>query len=241
MKLYPDGAMAMSGSFLDETIRAVFKGDLHPDHRARYGTPTAVLETGTFDGRGSTTFLAMATFMRGIPVFTIEADPTHWAAARSNLAIYSHVECLLGHSVPVARGLEFLRTDPVLQNPDAYPHIYTDDLAHPVETYQLELQGMLFSMIPKPKEHRGDDLLRKYLLGIRDAHPFVLLDSAGGLGLLEFEITLEVMGDRPFWLLLDDVRHVKHFRSLERICQDESFEVLNVSQGAHAWALAHRT
>ena len=83
----------------------------------------------------------------------------------------------------------------------------------------------------------GEGLLAKFLLEVRDANPLVLLDSAGGTGWLEFTALRQTMGDRPYVLLLDDVHHVKHYRSLEHVRRDPSFEIIALDEH-HGWMLA---
>ncbi len=58
-------------------------------------------------------------------------------------------------------------------------------------------------------------MLARLLKLHQDNSPFVILDSAGGCGLQEFEITMDIMREKQFLLLLDDVHHLKHFSKLE--------------------------
>src|SRR5207249_2262859 len=74
-------------------------------------------------------------------------------------------------------------------------------------------------------------------LSVRDANPLVLLDSAGGTGWMEFTTLRQTMGDRAYVLLLDDVHHVKHYRSLEHVRRDPSFHIIGLDE-RHGWMLA---
>jgi hypothetical protein len=83
----------------------------------------------------------------------------------------------------------------------------------------------------------GESLLPQLLKLHHDNCPLVILDSAGGCGLYEFDIMMDVMRDAAFLLLLDDTHHLKHFRSLQRMKNDTRFRILNVND-YHGWALA---
>ena len=55
---------------------------------------------------------------------------------------------------------------------------------------------------------------------------------------LEFQTVLKVMGNSEYFILLDDIHHLKHFRSARDIKTDKSFEILGLEQH-HGWMLAH--
>ena len=63
------------------------------------------------------------------------------------------------------------------------------------------------------------------------------MDSAGGIGFLEFTILLRVMRNRPYSLLLDDINHIKHFRSYEHIRKDRRFTILGLDE-SRGWLFA---
>jgi hypothetical protein len=89
----------------------------------------------------------------------------------------------------------------------------------------------------KKKYFGGEDLLKKFVSKYKKEVPLILLDSAGGIGLLEFKIVTETMGSDPYYLLLDDINHLKHFRSFKEIKENPSFTILaeNVESG---WVFA---
>ena len=72
----------------------------------------------------------------------------------------------------------------------------------------------------------------------KEHKPLIVLDSAGGIGYLEFQTVLKVMGNSEYFILLDDIHHLKHFRSARDIKTDKSFEILGLEQH-HGWMLAH--
>ena len=53
---------------------------------------------------------------------------------------------------------------------------------------------------------------------------FVLLDSAGHMGIIEFDYFLSLVRG-PCTLMLDDTRHVKHHPSLQRMKADPRFVI----------------
>ena len=211
-----------------------------------------VIETGTYDGAGSTRMLAEAFEEAGNPKFfyTIEINLSRYRTACQNLSPHPFVECLWGRSVKLDEAIQFVRNDPVLQHHEDYPDIFLDGSEDPVSFYIRECRGgakwdkRIFRQYLNPFYHlmrltrfRGDDLLRKLIHRHIDDKMLVVLDSAGGIGLLEFEIVTAALKNRTYWLLLDDVHHLKHFRSLERIRKDPSFELLG-SDISSGWALA---
>jgi hypothetical protein len=70
------------------------------------------------------------------------------------------------------------------------------------------------------------NLLSDILPPMADKNPLILLDSAGGIGFLEFNKVKEIMGDNPYTLVLDDTHHVKHHRSKLSIHQDPNFKIV---------------
>ena len=211
-----------------------------------------VIETGTYDGAGSTRMLAEAFHEAGVlPKFfhTIEINLSRYRKARQNLSHFPFVECLWGRSVPADEAIQFVKNDSVLKHHEDYPDIFLDGSEDPVSFYIRECQGgvnwrkRLFRQHLNPFYHamrltkfKGDDLLRKLIRIHMDDKTLVVLDSAGGIGLLEFEIVTAALAKRTYWLLLDDVHHLKHFRSLERIQKDPSFKLLGSDVSA-GWAL----
>jgi hypothetical protein len=218
---------------------------------------TDVVETGTHHGLGSTTLVAEAFPPDGLPrsFVTIEANWRSWRTARRNLARFPFVTPVWGHSLRVKEAIRFVRGDDALLQHDRYPDIYVDELTDPVSLYENELRGRLGGRILRHPlayvadrlrgRHSGENLLARSLSRVRDARPLVVLDSAGGTGLLEFATTRETLRGRAYFVLLDDVHHVKHFRSLAHIRSDAEFTILGLNE-REGWALAehhagHRT
>ena len=104
-----------------------------------------VIETGTYRGLGSTTFVSEAFPGESPPTrfVTIEANYLNWLAARSNLRRFPFVTPVWGGTVSTERALSFILTDAVLKDTQAYPDIYIDDTEDPVAFYTREIKGRL--------------------------------------------------------------------------------------------------
>lgn len=186
------------------------------------------IETGTYLGTGSTKFIA-ETFQRTrLPkvFYTIEVNYEAAMQARTNLARFPFVHPVWGSSVEIEKAARWLEEDPVLQAPYAYPDIWIDhiDEANSARYYAAEMRGS--SAMAGHSDWAGEDLLSKLLDQHLHSHPLVILDSAGGIGWLEFQLMLEQMSGNRYYVLLDDVQHIKHFRSLDYIKGSDEFVIL---------------
>ena len=243
MKKYSDYEWASVSMTMDKELQTLLENIAQK--------PISIMiETGTYNGLGSTTFLAksfeqsphLKTF------YTIEVDPYSFGEARKNLAKFPKIECLYGSSVGLQEALDFVRQDEAIANHEKYTDIFIDDTEKPIEFYTRELAGLLVSQkfnwrawllalrFPKRQEH----LLKKLITQHFENELFIILDSAGGVGFLEFQTTLNLLKNKPFYLLLDDTHHLKHFRSLAHIQADPHFEVLGLSP-KNGWCLAKYT
>ncbi|MFI5228806.1 MAG: hypothetical protein ACHQWU_07040 [Gemmatimonadales bacterium] len=213
---------------------------------------THVIETGTYLGTGSTRMLASA-FPTGEPpesFVTIEANWSSWRAALANLAGFPFVKALWGRTVTRAAALAFVRSDEALKHHERWPDVFIDDTRHPIKSYTRELRGRLGGrprgtraiaqfIGDRMRRYSGENLLSEQLQAAREKGPLILLDSAGGIGWLEFQTVLRDMSAVPFTIVLDDTHHVKHFRSLAHIRGDSSFTVVAESPN-HGWIVARR-
>ena len=172
-----------------------------------------VVETGTFLGTGSTKVFAG----EGLNVFTIECNPNHLTQAVQNLEGFNNVCFIHGLSLQREKLIKDLMS---MDFPDG--GIY--DSTRPKVFYAQEVLHPVLV----------EDALS--LFANNDKRQLVFLDSAGGVGYLEF---IEFMSwplniRRNKVLLLDDVTHVKHGKSVQSL-KDWGFDV-NVSQdGRFAW------
>lgn len=186
--------------------------------------PKRVLETGTFEGTGTTRILATALKDSGIQdahFVSVEVNPAHAARARENLersGLAPYVNVQQGLSVPrallpaqdeihrqVVENLSTLELD---------RDIYVDhEAAQRAAHYLAETR------------HDGpDDLMGKYLQEHGSQVDLALLDSAGHLGFLEFKYLIERLKG-PCVLVLDDAYHVKHYPSLLFMRKDPRFSI----------------
>ena len=210
---------------------------------------THVLESGTAEGTGSTQMIAKCFGERTPEAFvTIEANWERWRTARRNLARWPFIKCIWGQTVPVNEAVDFIAHDEAILHHERYPDLFIDDVDDPVGFYTAECRGerqrsswlTLAEYVDRMFRHSGDRVLGQWLERMKEKRPLVVLDSAGGIGVLEYRIVIEQLGGAPYFLLLDDVHHLKHFRSLQDIKHQPSFSILGES-AEHGWVLAaHR-
>lgn len=244
MKSYREYALGSISMHDSAELRALLRDVIVRDRIAH------VIETGTHVGLGSTRFLAES-FPADAPpksFITIEASWRHWRRAKRNLRRFPFVNPIWGQTLPLREAIEFVERDDFIRHHERHPDIFIDDTDDPVGFYARELRGEIDTTRMGPPRrvwraidhwirYGGEGLLAKSLLAVRDANPLVLLDSAGGTGWMEFTTLRQTMGDRAYVLLLDDVHHVKHYRSLEHVRRDPSFHIIGLDE-RHGWMLA---
>jgi glycosyltransferase involved in cell wall biosynthesis/tetratricopeptide (TPR) repeat protein len=199
--------------------------------------PKKILETGTFMGTGTTAVIAAALrdFALDDSVFySIEVNPGLHGLAGRNLekeGLLAYVTLLNGLSIP--RGLLPTREEiekRTVQEPETIS-LYVDHAENErVENYfrETDFPGV------------ADDLLGK-VLGVFDSAPdFVLLDSGGHMGNIEFNYVVGRLKG-PCYVMLDDIRHVKHHRSFEQLSSDPRFEVVTAVDEKAGFCLAKFT
>jgi hypothetical protein len=222
--------------------------DENKKHKFRY-----IIESGTFVGKGSTRMIA-ETFINEEEkpeVITMEANWLNWRRAKKNLKKYNFVKPVWGFSVPQKEAIQFVEEDYALKHQDEYPDVYIDGGSDPLNFYIGELRGEFgytrykylnyllkyFEERDKRTKYSGEDLLRKYLLKYQKEVPLIALDSSGAIGLLEFNIVKEMMGNNEYYLLLDDIYHLKHFRSYDEIKKNPAYEILMLDKDG-GWLFA---
>lgn len=155
-----------------------------------------IVESGTALGDGSTRIFAQY----NIPIKTIECNKANYEQAVQNLAEYDHVELFHALTLDKAETAAFIEADRLfLENPG---DIYSDS-ADPVSFYLHEINQDV------PEDNKLIPLISN------NKKQLVFLDSAGGIGYLEFLKVMEseYLGSKV--VLLDDVDHVKHHRSVQ--------------------------
>jgi hypothetical protein len=203
-----------------------------------------IVETGTFDGLGSSTMIANA-FEKSPTLkkfFTIEISYSDYKKAKKNLSHFLFVDCLYGCSVNRDEAIDFVLHDNAILNHEAYPDIYIDFASDPTRFYLHELKAgwdtskknMISRLLRRWPQ---SELLKKLLVKYAEHKLLIVLDSAGGIGQMEFKLVSNIMKDRPHFLLLDDINHLKHFRSYEEIKSNEKYKILGIST-ENRWLIA---
>lgn len=203
--------------------------------------PMVVIETGTYLGLGTTSALIDA--VRGskqwkggnkIQIHTIEANYNNYKKAKKNLEPYDvWVHVHHGLSLDLDECLTFIENDDVLLNHEEYPDIYFDS-PDPVQFYSDEVKGQLKAFGEGPQGREG--IMYGLALDNIKKNPLFVLDSAGGMGFLEYQRVVGMMGENLFYVWLHDVDHLKHFRSVLHMKDYLDCTVL-VSHGTE-WVLA---
>src|ERR1035437_1581571 len=197
-----------------------------------------IIETGTYIGTGSSRIISESFIKsKSIEVFyTIEINYNNFLQAKRNLKNYKFVRCLYGSSLLLSEAINFIRNDDAILNHKNYENIFIDDTNDPISFYTREMEGLLNenkktlgSLFLKKKEN----LLPNLILNNIDKSLFIVLDSAGGVGYLEFLNTYNLLKEKTFYILLDDIHHLKHFRSYRDIQYNKKFSILyeNYAQG----------
>jgi hypothetical protein len=165
---------------------------------------TRIIETGTYHGTGTTRAILDGVARhenRPVSFVSIEVNPYNYQMALSNNK-GQPVTILNGLSIPKSllpkkEQIEFNDySDEVIV--DHFPHnraeLYYKETGFEVPDKQLDKALLLTSYYPN----------------------LVVLDSAGHIGTIEFDYLMgKVKGE--FYLALDDTRHVKHSKTVEKI------------------------
>lgn len=186
--------------------------------------PRIVVETGTYLGQGSTQAILSA-FGSEAPraFYTIEVSRSFHQQARQNLAPHTFVQCLWGLSIHRQKAIEFLEQDQFIKYLDPSLDIYVDFLPDPTAGYLREVRGGLGD---ESDQDAPQGLLAMLLENHRADRPLICLDSAGGLGWLEFHEMLRWQQAHSCLLFLDDINHVKHYRSKLHVEASPDFRVI---------------
>lgn len=186
---------------------------------------TKVIETGTYLGLGTTKAVldGMRGHGMGFDFISIEVNPVHYKQAVANNVGVPGLHLLNGLSI----GKPHLPIDTTFNVPD---HIIVD--------HQPNVRQKLYN---KEIDFNVEDhLLQRAIDALGGEPDLVILDSAGHMGLIEFRYLMERIGDKSFYLVLDDVGHVKHYESFEYVKKHpEVFTILWESNLDHKSAIIH--
>jgi hypothetical protein len=165
-----------------------------------------IIETGTYHGTGSTKIFAET----GKIVKTMECDINNASRAIANLEKYPNVYVYYALSLPKKDLIEYITKE----NYKVPEHIMVDS-DNPIGFYINEVN------MPVEVENLLPDLINNKIDQI------VFLDSAGGVGFMEYQyvmsLPVEILAHKI--LMMDDVGHIKHYKSVEDL-KERNCEVI---------------
>ena len=231
------GPLRVAGDYVNDGMKV----DAHSSFGERIKelfakiTPQKIVETGTYLGMGTTTIIAKALKelrIKDAVFYTIEVNPEYYAKAKkyfrqNNIEVYA----LNGLSVPRAMlpSREEIASKTITDV--EYDDIFVDHEAE--NRAQLYYDETNFANVE-------DDLLGRSLKAFEYKPDFVLLDSAGHMGNIEFNFLIERLRG-PCYIALDDIYHIKHHRSFRQIQSDPRFEVITASKEKFGFCIAKFT
>ena len=214
-----------------------------------------IIETGTHRGLGSTTMLGNAfknsSSLKSLN--TIEIDYTNYTLAKKNLSQFIFVNCHYGCSLDLNDAIAYVKQDEAILHHEKYPEVFIDNAKDPINFYVNELEGRLndssnniikqfLKKILRPSRNANTkpsyNLLPSLIKEFGNHEMLIVLDSAGGVGHMEFQITDELMKNKNYYILLDDTHHLKHFRGYDIIKNRDDFSIINASE-KNGWVLAY--
>lgn len=186
--------------------------------------PRKIIECGTYRGTGTTTIIANTLKELGINDYvfcTIEVNPQNYQLAvdyfrKNNI----NVKALNGLSLPRT----MLPNADQIEN-DTIKNVVGDNIFvdhQESRRVQRYLQETDFPDVP-------DDLLGKCLNVMKNQPDFVLLDSGAHIGYAEFRYLIDNLKGQCY-IALDDIYHIKHYRSFQYIKSDNRFKLIKESK-----------
>lgn len=196
--------------------------------------PKKIVETGTFLGTGTTTVIAGALRSLGLDstFYTIEVNPAYCARAKEHLHSQNfNVTVLNGLSVPRSSLPTIEQIQKATVTNIEFDDTFVDHKADVrAEKYYEESN---FRQVP-------DNLLYHCLKSFDFRPDFVLLDSAGHIGNIEFNHLVGFL-QGPCYIALDDIYHIKHRKSFEQIQSDSRFKLITSSREKFGFCIAKFT
>ena len=250
MKLYADkpGAstnMITDDEFIESMSKIIKKEDIQ-----------YVFESGTYFGTGSTLTLAkLFVDNNKLPAnfITVEANLEYYKTAKKNLAKYKFIEPVFGLSVDYLEAVKFLVSDDIFNNLEKYPDIFIDHIRNPQHFYLQEIMiGIFQDRIDKSKNDTKNffgiskkttnnfknNVLSDFCNTLNNKTSLIILDSAAGIGFYEFLQVKKLMGNKKYYLVLDDIDHLKHYRSWQHIENNpEEFKLIGLNKES-GWLIA---
>ena len=212
-----------SETLFEQELRRLFKSIM----------PAAIIETGTYMGQGTSSIIwrALHDFAIDGDFTTIEVNPAYHEIAHRHFQQHGmRIHAELGLTLPreLLPGTEEIEKKFV--NHKEYDNIYYDH-------NETDRARLYFS---ETDYDVSDNMLYKVMERYDFKPSFVLLDSAGHLGFAEFQYFLSlVKGDCH--LMLDDIYHCKHYKTLKVINADPRFQILVESPEKFGFCIAKYT
>lgn len=217
----------------------------------------SVFESGTYLGTGSTETLAklfVENNKKPEKFITVETNLDYFIKAKKNLAKYNFIKPVFGLSVDYLEAVKFLVNDRIFENLDKYEEIYIDHLSNPQHYYLKEIMiGVVQEGLEKSTQKKNisffssgkketiefkNNVLSDFCCDLYHESSLIVLDSAAGIGFYEFNQVNQLMYNREYYLVLDDIEHLKHFRSREYIeTHSEEYNIISQSKEA-GWLIA---
>ncbi len=199
--------------------------------------PARIIETGTYTGEGTTKVIASTLRELGIAdtcFYSIECNPVNYQRALANLGnsgLLDKVSVLHGLSVPRALLPTLHEIEEKYVTGIEFDDIFVDHQEK--DRALLYFKETDFGNIP-------DDLLGETLRAFNYRPNFVLLDSGGHMGNVEFNYVLSLLQGECF-IALDDINHVKHHTSYRQIKGDPRFSLITESNEKFGFCIAKFT
>lgn len=199
--------------------------------------PKKIIETGTYLGAGTTTIIAG--YLKSIndkncEFHSIEINPNFHTRAFEYLVdkeLINYVYLHNGLSVPRLLLPTFEEIQQTTVDKIEFPGIFVDHNSNTrAELYHQETDF----------HEKEDNLLGRILKKFDYKPDFILLDSGGHMGFIEFEYVIEQL-ENECVIALDDVFHIKHRKSLEFIKSDNRFDIISLSMEKFGFCVAKFT
>jgi ADP-heptose:LPS heptosyltransferase/predicted O-methyltransferase YrrM/sulfatase maturation enzyme AslB (radical SAM superfamily)/SAM-dependent methyltransferase len=196
--------------------------------------PARIIETGTYHGEGTTRIIAETLLEQGLNdahFYSIECNPANYQQAMANLAsrnLNNRVSVLHGLSVPRTKLPSIQEIEENCVNNIEFDDIFVD---------HAEQQRALLYYRETDFSGLVDDLLGKVLATYHYRPDFVLLDSGGHMGNVEFNYLISLIQGECY-LGLDDIFHIKHHKSFKQMQADPRFTIVTVSDEKFGFCIA---
>lgn len=204
--------------------------------------PLKIIETGTYDGLGTTLSILMALSdahgkNSGWKFITIEINPDLCLRAGRNLGAH----CIPVSSCEIRNQLSV--DSALLPSEDEIQKKFVEAEEHGAEgcdivvDHHKENRARLYFGECSKLYKDGDNGLLRAINEFDGCPDFVLLDSAGHIGKIEFDIFCKNVKGKCL-LALDDVFHVKHNESYNSIKEDPRFRIMAIGREKFGWLIA---